>query len=75
MNVHLVPTAISKSEIVNPKGNILVDDKVYNLDEWHCKGCISLFFNKDNKDIDIYGKRNTKYKKINNLEFLINDNS
>lgn len=28
MNINLVPSKISKSEIVNPKGNILIDDKV-----------------------------------------------
>lgn len=37
MNIHLVPTKISKSDMVNPKGNILIDDKVYNLDEWSSK--------------------------------------
>lgn len=73
MNIHLVPTKISKSDMVNPKGNILIDDKVYNLDEWNSKGGISIFFNKNNNDIDIYGKINTKYKKINDLSILLND--
>ncbi len=73
MNIHLVPTKISKSDMVNPKGNILIDDKVYNLDEWNSKGGISIFFNKNNNDIDIYGKTNTKYKKINDLSILLND--
>ena len=72
MNIHLVPTKISKSDMVNPKGNILIDDKVYNLDEWNSKGGISVFFNKNNNDIDIYGKANTKYKKINDLSMLLN---
>ena len=73
MNIHLVPTKISKSDIVNPKGNILIDDKVYNLDEWNSKGGTSIFFNKYNDDIDIYGKTNTKYKKINDLSMLLRD--
>lgn len=73
MNIHLVPTKISKSDMVNPKGNILIDDKVYNLDEWSSKGGISVFFNKNNNDIDIYGKTNTKYKKINDLSILLDD--
>lgn len=72
INIHLVPTKISKSDIVNPQGNILIDDKVYNLDEWSSKGGIALFFNKDNLDYDIRGIRNTKYLKINNLEILAN---
>ena len=73
MNIHLVPTKISKSDMVNPKGNTLIDDKVYNLDEWNSKGGISIFFNKNNNDIDIYGKTNNKYKKINDLSILLNN--
>lgn len=73
-NIHLVPTKISKSDMVNAKGNILIDDKVYNLDEWSNNGGIAIFFNKDNFDYDVRGNKNTKYKKICNLDFLIGDN-
>lgn len=73
MNIHLVPTKISKSDIVSAEGNILIDDKVYNLDEWSTKGGIPIFFNKDNDNIDIYGKINTEYKKISNLSILLSD--
>ena len=73
MNIYLVPNKISKSDIVNSKGNILIDDKVYNLDEWKSKGGISIFFNKDNKDIDVYGKVNTEYKKICDLRMLLSE--
>ena len=73
INIHLVPNKISKSDMVNPKGNILIDDKVYNLDEWSSKGGISIFFNKNNNDIDIYGNTNTKYKKISDLSMLLSD--
>lgn len=73
-NIHLVPTKISKSDIVNAKDNILIDDKLYNLDEWEEQGGISIFFNKDNLDYDVRGNKNTKYKKIYNLDLLINDN-
>lgn len=72
MNINLVPTKISKSDIVSVKGNILIDDKVYNLDEWSSKGGIPIFFNKDNNDTDIYGKINTEYKKISDLSMLLN---
>lgn len=75
INIHLVPTKISKSDMVNPKDNILIDDKVYNLDEWKSKGGIPIFFNKDNKDIDIYGKVNTEYKKISDLRMLLGDDN
>ena len=73
INIHLVPTKISKSDMFNPKDNILIDDKVYNLDEWKSKGGIPIFFNKDNKDIDIYGKVNTEYKKIRDLRMLLDE--
>ena len=71
MNINLVPTKVSKSDVVCPKDNILIDDKVYNLDEWKSKGGIPIFFNKDNNDIDIYGKTNTEYKKITDLSLLL----
>ena len=73
VNIHLVPTSISKSDMVNPEGNILIDDKVYNLDEWVKNGGIGLFFNKDNNDYDVRGKKNTKYRKISNLDLLLDD--
>lgn len=72
-NIHLVPTKISKSDMVSVKGNILIDDKLYNLDEWCEKGGISIFFNKDNLDYDVRGNKNTKYIKICNLDILVND--
>ena len=72
-NIHFVPTQISKSDIVSAKGNILIDDKVYNLEQWEEKGGIPIFFNKDNNDYDVRGKKNTKYKKICNLDILIDD--
>lgn len=55
------------------KDNILIDDKVYNLDEWSSKGGIPIFFNKNNTDIDYYGKVNTKYKKISDLSMLLSN--
>ena len=73
INIHLVPTKISKSDVVSAKGNILIDDKVYNLDEWVDNGGIGIFFNKDNLDYDVRGNKNTKYKKINSLDILCND--
>lgn len=73
INIHLVPTKISKSDVVSVRGNILIDDKVYNLDEWVDNGGIGIFFNKDNLDYDIRGNENTKYKKINSLVILCND--
>lgn len=73
INIHLVPTKISKSDVVSAKGNILIDDKIYNLDEWVSKGGIGIFFNKDNLDFDVKGKKNINYKKICNLDILLGD--
>ena len=73
-NIHLVPTKISKSDMVSAKGNILIDDKLYNLDEWEEHGGIAIFFNKDNLDYDVRGNKNTKYKKICKLDILTNNN-
>ena len=73
INIHLVPAELSKNEVVNAKDNILIDDKVYNLEKWEQSGGIPIFFNMHNQDIDIYNKKNTKYKKINNLQILLTD--
>ena len=73
INAHLVPTKISKSDVVSAKGNILIDDKIYNLDEWVSKGGIGIFFNKDNLDFDVKGTENINYKKICNLDILLGD--
>ena len=72
-DIHLVPTKISKSDMVKHSGNILIDDKLYNLDEWVNKGGKAIFFNKNNEDIDINGKNNTKYPKISSLDILLQD--
>ena len=73
MNIHLVPNVLFKNDIVNALGNILIDDKIYNLDKWTEAGGIGIFFNKDNKNIDIYGKINTQYKTINSLDLIMKE--
>lgn len=73
MNIHLVPNVLFKNDIVNALGNILIDDKIYNLDKWSEAGGIGIFFNKDNKNIDIYGKINTQYKTINSLDLIMKE--
>ncbi len=69
-NVILVPFNLKKTEVVDAKNNILVDDAVYNLDDWNKDGGTPIFFNKDNLDRDNWDVINTKYKKINSLEYL-----
>lgn len=73
INIHLVPVDVEKSSVVNAHNNILIDDKIYNLDDWKEKGGIPIFFNKENLDTDIKGKINTKYFKISNLDLLLSD--
>lgn len=72
IDINLVPTLINKCDVVSASGNILIDDKVVNLDSWSGKGGISIFFNKDGKNIDIHGDINTKYPMISDLSCLVN---
>lgn len=71
INIHLVPNTLPKNDIVKAKDNLLIDDKIYNLDNWVEAGGKAIFFNKDNKNIDIYGKVNNHYKTIDCLDLLI----
>lgn len=58
---------------MSARGNILIDDKVYNLEQWEECGGIPIFFNKDNSDYDVRVNKNIKYKKINSLNILCSD--
>lgn len=66
----LVPYNVSKTDVVNAKDNVLVDDNLLNLNEWYQKGGISIFFSKDDLDVDAYGRRNTIYPKTRTLKVL-----
>lgn len=71
IDINLVPVGFDKCDAVCALGNILIDDKVVNLDAWSKKGGISIYFNKDDNDIDIHGDRNSLYPKISDLSCLI----
>lgn len=45
-----VPKVTKKADAVDPKGNILVDDFLPNLDYWHEKGGISIKFSDSGKE-------------------------
>ena len=64
----LCPFTVKKSDVVDPYGNILIDDTVHILDDWKEKGGIPIFFNKNNLDIDGWGRTNTKYVKVKSLD-------
>ena len=71
-DIIIVPFMYKKTDIVLAKNSILVDDTVHNLDDWNKDGGIPIFFNKDNEDIDSWGKENTQYQKIKSLLQLNN---
>lgn len=50
VKVMAVPKEIRKADAVDPKGNILVDDFLGNLDYWHEKGGISIKFSDSEKE-------------------------
>lgn len=66
-DIILCPYELKKSEVINPRGRVLIDDTVHNLDDWHKKGGMSIYFNKNNDDKDGWGNYNTKYIKIKSL--------
>lgn len=68
----LTPHTVDKTDIVDPVGNILIDDTIWVLDDWKEKGGIAIFFNKDNLDVDGSGRVNIDYPKISSLEYLKN---
>lgn len=70
-SVYLAPYTLKKTDIVNPIGNILIDDTVHNLDDWNSKGGIPIFFNKDGSDIDGWHQENKVYQKIKRLDEII----
>lgn len=69
-NIILVPFNLKKTDVVDAKNNILIDDTVHNLDDWKLNNGIPIYFNKDNCDLDNWDNINTKYKKIKSLEYL-----
>lgn len=67
----LVPFSISKTDVVNAYGNILVDDTLANLKQWQKEGGISLFFDTRGNNIDSYNIENNEFVKISDLNFLL----
>ena len=56
-----------KSRIVDPKGNILIDDTVHNLVDWEKEGGIPVYFNKDGIQTDPWKNTNPGYRSIKTL--------
>ena len=62
-----VPYVFSKTQFVEAKGNILIDDDIKNLNDWQNHGGIPIFFNEKLCNYDSYGQKNDKYLIINDL--------
>ena len=69
-DIILVPYQVKKTDVVNAMGNILVDDAVFNLDEWVQAGGEAIFFDNYGTNVDGWGVENTKYVKTRTLEIL-----
>ena len=64
----LVPYYQKKCDMVNAKGNILVDDCLKNLYEWEEYGGKPIFFDMDNDDYDSWQQPNVRgYQKVLSL--------
>ena len=69
-DIILVPYQVKKTDIVSAKGNILVDDAIFNLDEWQLAGGIPIFFDLYGNNMDGWKVKNTKYTRTRTLEIL-----
>lgn len=63
----------SKSTIVNPVGNVLIDDELKNIEEWEEKGGKGILYSKNDNNKDSDGKPNTKYKEISSLKQMFDN--
>ncbi len=64
-NVTLVPYNVKKSDVVDAKGNILIDDCIKNLDEWEEKGGTGILFDANDDNYDSWNKPNIKpYRRV-----------
>ena len=69
-DIILVPYTVKKTDVVDARGNILVDDAIYNLDEWALAGGTPIFFDNYGTNIDGWGVENTMYRRTRSLNIL-----
>ena len=62
----LVPYPVNKSDMVDARGNILIDDGLKNLDTWKNNGGIPILFDINNDNLDSWNQPN-----INNYEKVL----
>lgn len=67
-NMIIVPYNVRKIDVVDARGNYLLDDGLWNLDEWNSVGGIPLFMDPDEDGYDSWGKPNiNNYPKVKSL--------
>ena len=72
-SIILVPYTMKKTDVVEARGNTLIDDSLRNLSEWENNGGYPIFFDIDDDDYDSWQQPNIKqYKKVNNLSSIVN---
>ena len=69
-NIILVPYQVKKTDVVLANNSILVDDAIFNLEEWEMAGGLPIFFDTYNNNVDGWGVENKKYIKTRTLEIL-----
>ena len=69
-DIILVPYQLKKTDVVDARGNILVDDAIFNLDEWAAKDGFPIFFDNLDSNVDGWGIENKKYVKTRTLDIL-----
>lgn len=75
-NVIIVPYNYKKTDIVNARHNILIDDYLNNLDDWAKNDGYPIFFDHDNDNYDSWQQPNVKcYKKILSLSSYTKNNN
>ena len=64
----LVPHNVKKCDVVDAEDNYLIDDALFNLDDWLELGGIPIFFDKDDDGYDTWKKPNIHgYQKIKRI--------
>ena len=73
-SVILVPYYLKKTDMVDARGNILVDDCLYNLSDWESNKGKPIFFDYDDDNFDSWHQENVQgYQKIKKLSIYRED--
>ncbi|MGM9881749.1 MAG: hypothetical protein ACI31S_02770 [Bacilli bacterium] len=66
-NIIFVPYNYSKTNFVDSNNYILIDDDIYNLEEWKQNGGVSILFNKHMENLDSYGNKSDNFIIVDDL--------